>query len=242
MTNDTDLCSNDDFWKEISCDLHKPDTNYLGKRCTGCTTGTSNYCFYPHGLPDHFVEFLPTTCDCVTSSPSMNNDTLVKCHDYYGDGMMCNGNCLPAALWCNDKFNKRCDGVITNDPDLCADDQRWKDISCNLTIENGTHYPGERCTGCTPRTSNYCFYPQGSPSEDYFSTTCDCVSTASFEDVSTASASTSTVILMFIIIIVMIATMGGGVYYHKKKKEQGPSHEAPVATQESEMGKMSTIL
>ena len=31
MTNDTDLCSNDDFWKEISCDLHKPDTNYLGK-------------------------------------------------------------------------------------------------------------------------------------------------------------------------------------------------------------------
>ena len=230
MINDTDLCSNDDFWKKISCDLTIHGTNYPGRRCTGCKHAkTSNYCFYPHGLHDHPVEefWWPTTCDC-DSSQSINYDALVPCSN--NQGVMCNGNCLPAALWCNDKFNERCDGLITNDPDLCADDQRWKNISCDLTQLDGTHILGERCTGCTTGTSNYCFYPEGSPwgEESLFPRTCECVSTT-----------TSTIILVAIPVIVMIAAMAIGVYYYKKKQHLGPSHEAPgEATQESEMGEM----
>ncbi len=231
MINDTELCLNDDFWKQLSCDLIIDGTKYLGERCTGCTTRTSNYCFYPHGLPDHHEEdkkFWPTTCDCV-SSQSINYDALVPlCSGNLG--MMCNGNCLPPFLWCNDNFYERCDGLMTNDPNLCADDQRWKNISCDLTQVDGTHILGKRCTGCTTGTSNYCFYPQGAPwgEENLFPTTCECVSTTS-----------STAILVVIIIIPMIAAVGGGVYHYKKKQQHGPSHEAPgEATQESEMGIM----
>ena len=32
--------------------------------------------------------------------------------------------------------------VMTNDADLCSDDERWKQISYDMTRE-GTHYPGE---------------------------------------------------------------------------------------------------
>ena len=79
----------------------------------------------------------------------------------------------------------------------------------------------------------------GLPDISYLPTTCDCVNTASSEDVSTASTSTSTIILVVIIIIVMIAVVGGGVYYYKKKLQQSPSHVALAeATQESEMGIM----
>ena len=186
MTNDTGLCSNDNFWKQISCDLTMGGMNFPGERCSGCVNGLNNYCFYPQGLPEVLKSHLPTTCHCI-SNQRIKYDALVPC----SGGMMCNGKCLPAVLWCNEKFSETCDGVMTNDPDLCADDQRWKDIGCgDLTLEDGTHFLGERCTGCRTRTSNYCFYPQaqGSPYEDYFPTSCNCVRTPSSDDVSTASS------------------------------------------------------
>ena len=142
---------------------------------------------------------------------------------------------------------------MTNDPDLCSQDERWSNLTCDITFGSG-QYPGERCTsGC----GNYCFYPHGLPEDlserdkSIMRTTCDCVSTVSSEDVSTASSegvsitssedvntASSTVIIVVILVIVIIAAVGG-VYYDKKKQQQDPSHEALAeATQETEMGKM----
>ena len=239
MTNDLDLCSDDEFWKQISCNMTVDgDKVYPGERCTSCTTGTRNYCFYPQGPPKDLKSYLPTSCDCV-SSQSINYDALVPCSD--NQGMMCNG-CLPAAYWCNDKFRHKCgeSGVMSNDPDLCSDDERWKQLSCDLTL-NGTHYPGERCSGCVNGINNFCFYPKGSPYKDrghlenLLPTTCDCdVSDAFSNDVNTAS--TSTVILVVLLVIIINIIVCSGVFFYNKKKSD-PSHEPPTeVTQVSEMG------
>ena len=229
MTNDLELCADDDFWKDVSCNLIWKSQVIPGERCTDCDDRTRNFCFYPKGLPGYgYYSTLPTTCDC-DSSQDKNYDAVVPCQvpGSQNDGMKCGGECLDAAYWCNDKYRKRCSdsGVMTNDPDLCSQDERWSGLSCDFySKKTWTQYPGERCSGC-----NYCFYPQG-PLEDleFLPTTCEpCVSTAS-----------TTVILVVIIIIVMIAAVAGGFYYYKKK-QQGPSHDVPAkATQESEMGKM----
>ena len=128
---------------------------------------------------------------CVTRSQGINYDALVNCTDdtYGGYGVKCDGICLTAALWCNDLFPHYCadSGVMTNDLELCANDEFWKPISCSLTGEDGQEYPGERCTDCVDGTRNYCSYPQGLPKEllkDKLShifksnvpKTCDCVS------------------------------------------------------------------
>ncbi len=80
-----------------------------------------------------------------------------------GDGVMCDGNCYLAGTWCNDLVPRYCadSGVMTNDLELCTEDEFWKPINCSLTGEDGEEYPGERCTDCVNRTRNYCSYPQG---------------------------------------------------------------------------------
>ena len=178
MTNDTDLCSDDDFWKQISCDLTWGSRSTYGERCTGCITETSNYCFYPYD-PHLDDDLFRTKCDC-NGTQSSNYDALAPCKN--NQGMMCDGWCLPAAYWCNDKLRYNCDdsGILTNDEDLCSDDERWKEIDCNMTSRDGkVLYPGERCSNCTTGTRNYCFYPQGFREdfiiEDLLYTTCDCV-------------------------------------------------------------------
>ena len=126
---------------------------------------------------------------CVTSSQGIDYDALVPCDD--NQGVMCDGDCLPAHWWCHDHpsltdYHCMDSGVMTDDTNLCSNDDFWKQISCdiNYTLHEGiTHYPGERCTGCTTRTSNYCFYPQGLPNifreRELFPTTCDCISSQS---------------------------------------------------------------
>ena len=233
MSNDLELCANDEFWKPISCSLTGEDgQEYPGERCTDCVDGTRNYCSYPEGLPKEllkdklshiFKSNVPKTCDCV-SSQGTNYDALLPCTaDWNGnDGMSCGGKCLISAFWCNDKYRMRCPypGVMTNDPDLCSQDEIWSYLSCNITF-GSSFFPGERCTsGC----ANYCFYPQGTPEDlKFLPTTCEtvpCVSTAP-----------STIIIVMILVIVIIAAVGSGVYYYKKRKQQ-------ATQEESEMGKM----
>ena len=267
MTNDLELCADDERWKDISCNWEWRGQEYLGERCTDCVNGTRNYCLYPEGLRenldnltnldyndyyDHDYETLltimtmknlPTTCDCV-SSQNINYDALVPCSDEFDGnaGMMCGELCLPSYYWCNDKYRMRCpdSGVMTNDPDLCSQDERWSKITCDFDLGSKGQYPGERCTiNCTTGTRNYCYYPQGTPVDvnylkpDFFFTTCDCDSNDSADSVTIAL-----VAILLVLVILAAAAVGGGFYYYnyKKKQLQGPSHEAPVeATQESEM-------
>ena len=200
MTNDLELCADDERWKDISCSLTGIyyGQEYPGERCSDCVDGTRNYCIYPQGLPEELPEILrsnmPTTCDCDSSNQSINYDALVPCTDTYygGEGVKCDGNCYHAVTWCNDLVPRYCfdSGVMSNDLELCANDEFWKPISCSLTGEDGREYPGERCTDCVDGTRNYCSYPQGLPEElleDKFlqilksnmPTTCDCVSSQS---------------------------------------------------------------
>ena len=154
-TNDLELCANDERWKEITCSLTGSRGElYQGERCTatGCVGGTRNYCFYPQGLSPGPI---PTTCECLSSqSQSISYDALKlePCLHPEGAGMKCDGKCLPSPYWCNDKFRKRCPdllGVMTNDPVLCSQDERWKDLTCDIDLGTGGRYPGERCTNCT---------------------------------------------------------------------------------------------
>ena len=220
MTNDLELCANDEFWKPI------------------------NQSYPPEEVhKDKFLQILNS------DFPTENYEALVPCSVMgENDGMMCGGSCLPSYYWCNDKFEKMCldSGVMTNSI-LCWGDGvhgvNWfSNLTCDIDLVglqmvdgklepfNGTtHYPGERCkcTGWTIETGtpNYCFYPDGKPEvlsgKDKFiaRTTCDCVSNPPYF-----------FIIPVILVIAMIAAVGGGVYYCKKKQQQ--------ATQESEMGKM----
>ena len=71
MTNDKDLCLDYDFWKQISCNVTRDGKVNAGKRCTGCTTGKNNYCFYPNSQFEELDNpVFPTTCDCVTTASS----------------------------------------------------------------------------------------------------------------------------------------------------------------------------
>ena len=225
MTNDLELCADDERWKDISCSLTGIyyGQEYPGERCSDCVDGTRNYCIYPQGLPEELPEILrsnmPTTCDCDSSNQSINYDALVSCTLYNGNnGMMCGGYCLHAAHWCNDRYRKRCSdsGVMTNDPLLCSQDERWSGIACDMDFGPAGLYPGERCTGC-----NFCFYPPERThpilplpkSLEFLPRTCDCVSIASI-----------VLVVILVSVIAMIAALGGGVYYYKKKQEQGPSN------------------
>ena len=92
----------------------------------------------------------------VTCSQSVNHthDALVYCTNDdtngLGDGIMCRGVCQHASIWCHDQIVDYCEesGVMTNDTDLCSNDDFWKPISCDLKVNGTTHFPGERCTGC----------------------------------------------------------------------------------------------
>ena len=55
-TNNPVLCSNDTFWRNISCDKTYRGQFYAGVRCTG----TIQHCRFPQGSPDE--RLLPTTC------------------------------------------------------------------------------------------------------------------------------------------------------------------------------------
>ena len=198
---------------DISCSLTGRDGQvYPGERCiTDCVDGSRNYCIYPQGVPEEFDEWtkshMPTTCDCVNSQ-TINYDAVVPC-DRAGPGtsggMMCDRECLAGYGWCNDNFVMRCpdSGVMTNDPFLCSQDERWSDLTCDMP-GHGRRFPGKRCRGCkTGRTSNYCYYPQGFPEDEderkmksIFRTSCDCVSSA---------CSTVSVVIL---VIVMIAAVG----------------------------------
>ena len=117
----------------------------------------------------------------VTRIKSINYTALTPCttrrvefystssaHD--GDaGLVCDGNCPHNAVWCNDKRDGFCDdsGVRTTDPGLCSDPTFWQEISCNWT-EFGQLYAGVGCTGAIKQ----CYYPQGSPTADWYPTTC----------------------------------------------------------------------
>ena len=108
----------------------------------------------------------------VTSGRSINYTALAPCTFSDGDvGVKCDGGvCLHTAIWCNEKWGKRyCKDsrVMTTDPRLCSQPTFWQEKSCNYTYR-GHIFPGVRCTGAI----KHCYYPKGSPDEDYYPTTC----------------------------------------------------------------------
>ena len=238
MTNDLELCADDERWEKISCDLTWNGQVYPGERCTDCDDGTTrNYCIYPQGipedLPEGFKPFMPTTCDCDSSSQSIKYDALdlVPCSVKGNDGMKCGEQCLPSYYWCNDKFRKRCPdlGVMTNDPDLCSQDERWSNITCDIDLGLGSRgqYPGERCTNCVNRTSNYCYYTQGAPvvnetKPDFLFTTCNCdtIDSPTAYSATADSVTIALVVILLVLVIIAAGAVGGGVYYYNNKKKQ----------------------
>ena len=130
----------------------------------------------------------------ITSSHGINYEALKPCNGIQGPGVACDGLCRLTLYWCNNHDTQYCeDGEVrTNNPDLCSNDDFWRQVSCNVTLD-GKVNPGERCTGCTTGLSNYCFYPQGKfvdlGNPDLMRTTCDCVKDKSSDNVSSGSAS-----------------------------------------------------
>ena len=72
----------------------------------------------------------------TANSDGINYDALNPCNSADGPGVTCDGYCRSTLFWCNSHNPQYCGDseVRTNDQDLCADDDFWKQVSCNVTL------------------------------------------------------------------------------------------------------------